>query len=157
MQKNDKGQLMIRGVKELPPAERKRVHWHAALMGTLFLGVYTVCFALFGSAPYRSPSLVFYYSDWGMIFVFAAVVCYCGAYLGLRLAVYVLGYVLPTQQQAWADHISQAQAFYSSDETHYPTSSSYNSYMSINPGSGLPMSGSSGVDTRGNPFGTNAW
>jgi hypothetical protein len=68
-----------------------------------------------------------------------------------------LGYALPTQQQAWAYEASQNPSFSSSDPLHYASSNSYDSYMSINPSSGLPMSGSSGVDISGNPFGSSSW
>lgn len=37
------------------------------------------------------------------------------------------------------------------------TSYEFDDHMSINPASGLPMAGSSGLDIYGNPSGTDSW
>jgi len=157
MQKNDKGQIMIRSVKDLPHSARKKAYQCAAGMGALALVISGFLILSLEIAAEENHMLSVFAEDWIMISAMSCIAIGLASYVGLRIAIYALGYALPTQQQVWENHISQGQAFYTSDVTHYPSSSWHDSYTSVNPGSGLPMSGSSGVDASGNPFGTSSW
>ena len=157
MHMNDKGQQMICSVKQLSPSQRRQVHLASVGMGALVLLIYCLGFLLIGSAPSKHQPFFFYYADWGMILAFGSAAFGLGFVFGSRMMIADLGYALPTRQQVWADALPHNQSFSSGDAPSYPASNTYGGYISINPSSGLPMSGSSGMDTHGNPFGTNAW
>jgi hypothetical protein len=151
MQKNDKGQVMISSIKKLSSAERKKVFCSSIGIGSLVLLIYGLLIVLLDYVPNQNDDL------WMLVFVGAANAFGFGAFFGFRLMISDLGYALPTRQQIWAHSLSQSHLFYSSDTQNHVYSHTDNSHMSINPSSGLPMSGSSGIDIAGNPFGTNSW
>ena len=157
MQKNNKGQTIIHSVSELSAEERQLVRLGSIGGGALVLAIYFPILLLFGIGPSKDAPLFVCCVDFGIIFVWAFVLCSHGIYWGRRLMAADLGYALPTRQQNWAYKASQYPSFSSGDAVHYASARTYNSHTSINPSSGFPMSGSSGIDTHGNPFGTRSW
>lgn len=151
MRKNDNGKWMIRSVRNLDSSQQRKVHMASIVVGSLVFLIYVLMLLLTDGSPGGLPM------DWIFVVVFGFVALYFGGLAGRHLMVYDLGFALPTRQQAWADTLAKSHSFYANEAALYPTTDSYSNDMSINPSSGLPMSGSSGMDTSGNPFGTNAW
>lgn len=157
MRMNDKGKVIIHSINELPSDAKGLIRLGAIGGGALVLAVYFSILLLFGVGPNKNDPLFVCCVDFGIIFAWAFALCSQGVYWGRRLMAADCGYVLPTRQQSFAYEASHKPSFSSGDAVHYASSSAYNNHMSINPSSGFPMSGSSGIDTHGNPFGTRSW
>lgn len=157
MEKNNKGQLMIRSIRELDSSQQRQVRLAAIAVGSLVFLIYALTILLVDALPDLSDPFGAVCIHSTLLLVFAVLAIYQGGLAGCYLMLSDLGFALPTRQQLWADTLTAQQSFSSDSETHYPSSQTYSSHMSINPSSGLPMSGSSGMDTSGNPFGTRSW
>ena len=157
MEKNNKGPLMIRSIRELDSSQQRQVRLAAIAVGSLVFLIYVLVILLIDDLPDLSAPFWSVCIHSTLLFVFAILAIHRGGLVGCHLMLADLGFALPTRQQQWADTLTTQQAFSSDIETHYSSSQTYSSHMSINPSSGLPMSGSSGMDTSGNPFGTRSW
>lgn len=157
MQKNDKGQVIIHSINELPLDEKKMVRLGAIGGGALVLAIYFPVLLLLGVGPSRQDPLFASCIDLGLVLAWAIGLGSQGVYWGRRLMAANLGYAFPARRQIWGDSSYQHPSFSSSEDVHYASASRYESHMSINPSSGLPMSGSSGIDIRGNPYGSSSW
>jgi hypothetical protein len=80
-----------------------------------------------------------------------------GSSFGFDLMLSDLGYALSLEHYEGADFSSRNQPFSSNESPSYHRSNHYSTHVSINPSSGRPMSGSSGMDVSGNPYGTRSW
>ena len=157
MQKNNKGQTIIHSVSELSAEERQLVRLGSIGGGALVLAIYFPILLLLGIGPSKQDPLFGCLVVLGVLFVWAVVLCWQGVYWGRYLMAANLGYAFATPLQTFAHNTSQNASFSSSDAVHYASSRAYHNHTSINPSSGFPMSGSSGIDTHGNPFGTRSW
>ncbi|ARB91042.1 hypothetical protein A6J40_02055 [Legionella longbeachae] len=144
----------IHSLSELSLAERKKVRFVAIGIGllTCFIGIsilYCLDIYPFTDRPKDFFAISCLVSIVPPLFLFALGYAF-GDFTQLMDLGYKRAYepncYSPTNTQYWGDH-----------ELHRITSSSSSPSMSINPASGLPMSGSSGMDCRGNPFGSNSW
>ena len=157
MKKNNKGQLMIRSIRELDSSQQRQVRLAAIVVGSLVFLIYVLVILLLDDLPSLNDPLGALCIHSTLLLLVAGVAIHQGGLAGCRLMLADLGFALPTQQQLWVETLTTHQSFSSDVETHYPSSHTYSSHVSINPSSGLPMSGSSGMDTSGNPFGTRSW
>lgn len=157
MEKNDKGQVVIHSIEELRPSQRRQVDRVAIGIGLLCALIYFLCFFLGGLVPDTSPPLIFSCISWFLFFAGAIVPFVFGRDFGLRMKLADMGYAFPKRHYAADYYRSPNQPFSSNDSPRYTASSFHSSTVSINPSSGQPMSGSSGMDISGNPYGTRSW
>ncbi|KTC80114.1 MULTISPECIES: hypothetical protein [Legionella] len=156
MEKNHKGQVIIRSIDELSAAEQKQIRLASLGIGSLVLLIEVLAFLAFGAFPSNSGSLFFYCADW-FLFVAVPLASYgLGSSFGFVLMLSDLGYAL-SLGHGGSDSSSLNQPFSSNESPSYHRSNNYGSHVSINPSSGRPMSGSSGMDISGNPYGTRSW
>jgi len=153
MENNYKGRVMIHSLDELPQALRKQIHLASLVAGSLVLLIAVLAFLVFGSFPSKHNSLFFYCTDW-LLFVVTPLGAFgLGACFGFELMLARLGYGLSFGSYS----ASLNQPFSSYDSPNYHHANNYSSPVSINPSSGRPMSGSSGMDISGNPYGSRSW
>ncbi|MGM9451936.1 hypothetical protein ACTAZI_01235 [Legionella bozemanae] len=156
MEKNHKGQVIIRSIDELSTAQQKQIRLASLGIGSLVLLIEILAFLAFGAFPSNSGSLFFYCADW-FLFVAVPLASYgLGSSFGFVLMLSDLGYAL-SLGHGRSDSSSLNQPFSSNESPSYHRSNNYGSHVSINPSSGRPMSGSSGMDNSGNPYGTRSW
>lgn len=156
MEKNHKGQSIIHSIEELRPSQRNQVKRAAIGIGFLMVLIFGLLLLLFDISPAYKSSL--FEGNIQLILLLASGVTAfdLGYKLGFYMKVADLGYALVSHPSA--DYYrSPNQAFSSSDSPRHSYSSFHSSSVSINPASGRSMSGSSGVDTSGNPYGTRSW
>jgi hypothetical protein len=157
MEKNYKGQVMIRSLDEISPEQRKKLHLASMGIGSLTLLIAVLIFLCFGKFPSNEGYLFFYCMDWIFLIVAPFAAFGFGACFGSDLMLSDLGFAFSYGYHGGSDSSSLNQAFSSHESSSFPHSSHYGSHASINPSSGRPMSGSSGMDTSGNPYGTRSW
>jgi hypothetical protein len=154
MEKNHKGQAIIHSLDELTLDQRKQIRLASRGVGLLALVVVLLAYLAFGSFPSKSDSLFFYCIDW-LLFVAKPLAAFgFGACIGFDLMLSDLGFVLSFGHRIGVDSSSLNQCFSSDNSPNYYRSSNYSTHVSINPSSGRPMSGSSGMDSSGNPWHT---
>ena len=149
----------IHSLDELPQEERQAVRSTALRIGFITCFIGTSLLYLLGFYPFTTGT--------GFEFVISFLLSFNPPVL-----LFVFGYVISESIKLAKLGYAKAATPYESSTSSYvsssfksPESSSFqprtihspHSSMSINPASGLPMSGNSGVDCRGNPFGTNSW
>jgi hypothetical protein len=143
----------ICSLNELPLDQRKSVRFIAIYMGlfTCLLGMTVLL--LLDAFPFFPPETGVFYLVTCLLSLNPPILLFVLGYgIGQLLKLRDLGYSLQSHTINFSNHSD----FLSNDiVTHQPCSVS--SSMSINPASGLPMSGSSLMDSRGNPLGTNSW
>lgn len=148
METKNNESVIISSVDELRPSLRIKVKKSAHLIG--FLTALVVVLGLFAFDIYP---MFFLNKDW-LLMIAIPLWFYCMGYLlGWNLALWDLGYVLGGVYSSKG--LSSEQG--SNDSSTAYHGCSYSSSVSINPSSGHPMSGSSGIDTYGNPYGTRSW
>jgi hypothetical protein len=153
MKTNDKGRVVIHSFDELPQGLQKQIRLASLQFGTLVLLIAVLAFLAFGTFPNKHNSLFFYCIDW-LLFVASPLGAFgVGACIGFELMLARLGFALPHGPYS----PSLNQSFSSYDSPNFQHVQNYGSPVSINPSSGRPMSGSSGVDIAGNPYGTRSW
>lgn len=157
MEKNYKGQMMIRSLDELPPEQRKKLRLASMGIGSLALLIVVLMFLCFGDFPSNKGSLFFYCTDWFLFLVSPLAAFGLGASFGYDLMLSDLGFAFSFGSYGGSDSSSLNQPFSSHESPNYHRSNHYGSSVSINPSSGRPMSGSSGMDISGNPYGTRSW
>ena len=157
MEKNYKGQVMIRSLEELSPEQRKKLRLASMGIGSLVLLIVVLLFLCFGDFPSYKDSLFFYCLDWLLLIATPVASFAVGASFGFDLMLSDLGFAFSFESYGGSDSSSLNQRFSSHDSPHYHRSNHYGSSVSINPSSGRPMSGSSGMDSSGNPYGTRSW
>jgi hypothetical protein len=157
MNKNDKGKMMIRSLDELTHVQRKQIRLASFGVGFFVLLVVVLAFLAFGSFPSKNSPLFFYCTDWILLIATPCASFGFGAAFGFELMLSDLGYVLSFGYRGGSDSLSLNQPFSSYDSPNYQHANNYSSPVNINPSSGRPMSGSSGMDISGNPYGTRSW
>ena len=157
MMKNDKRKRMLRSLEELTPAQRKPLYWASLGVGFLVLLVVVFAFLAFGSFPRKNSPLFVYCIDWILLIATPCASFGLGAAFGFELMLSDLGYALSLGYGGEGASLSPDHPFSSSHSPKYPHVNHYSSPVNINPGSGRPMSGSSGMDVSGNPYGTSSW
>src|SRR3546814_608853 len=146
---------LIYSVDEIRPSLRIKVQRAAHLMGFLVALAVVSAFLAFDFFPKQNHRF-FLYIDW-VLEICAPLAAYVVGYLfGLNIALWDRGYIL-AQGYPIGESSSLFQINHSNGSSSAYRGYSYGSSVSINPSSGRPMSGSSGVDTYGNPYGTNSW
>ncbi|MFA6302179.1 MAG: hypothetical protein WC627_03490 [Legionella sp.] len=155
MIKNDKGYITIDSLDELTPDQRKQVRFASIGAGVLSLLAVASAFLCFGLSPSKNSPLFFYCTDW-ILQIAVPFAGFCvGAGLVRHLMLLHLGYIVSGYNGGF-DTSSPNRGFSSYDSpTH--SANNYHSSVSINPASGRPMSGSSGMDISGNPYGSRSW
>ncbi|WP_298624829.1 hypothetical protein [uncultured Legionella sp.] len=154
MENTNNKRTLIYSVNELRPSLRIKVQRTAHLVGFLALLVVSFAFLAFGIYP-KGNDLFFLCGDWLLMIGIPLASYGMGYLLGWNSALWDLGFVL-FQGYSVGDG-SNHHMHSGNDTTHAYHGHSYSSSVSINPSSGRPMSGSSGVDTYGNPYGTRSW
>lgn len=158
MEKNDKGQFVIHSLAEMPVSERRQVYLATAGIGSLVLVAAILAYLCLYFPNNHHSDILFRRDAWSLRAFLGAYIFLIGSYVGFLLALRDLGYNYKGFHHHRFESSYQSNAFSSSDSsTIFHSSSHSSSYMSINPGSGLPMCGSSGMDTSGNPYGTRSW
>lgn len=157
MEKNHKREIVIHSLDELSPEQRKKLRLASMGIGSLVLLIVVLLFLCFGAFPSNKGSLFFYCIDWLLFLVSPLAAFGLAASFGFDLMLSDLGFALAYGYHGGSDSSSINQPFSSHDSPSYHSSSHYGSSVSINPSSGRPMSGSSGMDTSGNPYGTRSW
>jgi len=144
----------ITSLKELAVRERKKVQRTARGIGllTCALGIATLYFI--NIYPFIDGKGFFFWINCLLSLNPPVLLFALGYVLGEFAQLADLGYLRSYQV---SDSGFNENPSFGSNETISHRPYSFNSPMSINPASGLPMSGSSGMDSRGNPFGTNSW
>ncbi|HAU1387074.1 TPA: hypothetical protein KKX58_001662 [Legionella pneumophila] len=157
MEKNSKGQILICSSSELLPYQIKSLNRTSAGIGALVVLVYLWILFLFDGFPETNQSLFFYAHGWILILGFGFFAFLQAAEFAFYMKLADMGYALSRRRQSSDYYPSSQQSFSSSNGSGHSFSSTYEASTSINPGSGLPMVGSSGIDTSGNPYGTRSW
>jgi len=157
MEKNHKAQLIIRSIDELPTVQQKQIQLASIGIGSLVLLIELLAFLAFGSFPSNSGSLFFYFADWFLFLAVPFASFGLGSSFGFVLMLSDLGYALSLEYHSGAGSSSLNQPFSANESPSYHRSNHYSSHVNINPASGRPMSGSSGMDISGNPYGTRSW
>ena len=128
----------------------------AHLIGFLVSLIVVLGCLAFDFFSHASKELLFLCADWFLI-------------LATPFGAYLVGYLFGLKIALWDKGIALVDGYGASGEgsslhmnDSNGSSSAYRGYnfgssVSINPSSGRPMSGSSGVDTYGNPYGTRSW
>lgn len=144
----------IQSIKELPSVLRRQIVSTALTLGTIALIGALLAFFICDPFPIKSDSVLLSCIDWivniGLILGSFGFVAAMTAHLMLTYHGYVL---FPN---AYHSDCSSQKRFSSYDSTIH-TANNYATSVSINPSSNLPMSGSSGMDISGNPYGTRSW
>lgn len=156
MEKNHKGQTIIHSIYELRPSQRRELRRASGIIGGLCVLIYLLLILLFDGFPAYKNSVFETSIHWVFLLAFGTGALDLGYYkLGYYLKLADMGYVLAYQSSDY--YRSPNQAFSSSDSPRHSYSSFHSNSTSINPASGRPMSGSSGMDISGNPYGTRSW
>lgn len=146
---------LIHSLNELPQDERIAVRSFAIKTGlvTCFVGV-AVLYAL-GVYPFTMETGFAFFITVLLSFNPPILLFAFGYAIAQSIKLNQLGYAMPTSlHQPYSNTTTTDSALRSVDiHTYHPTTMHHTS-MSINPASGLPMSGNSGIDCRGNPYGT---
>ncbi len=146
---------LIFSVYEIRPSLRIKVQRAAHLVGVLVALVALLAIFAFDFFPKQNIPF-FVYIDW-VLEICAPLAAYVVGYLfGLNIALWDKGFVL-AQGYPIGENSSLSQMNQSNGSSSVCRGYNYGSSVSINPSSGRPMSGSSGVDTYGNPYGTRSW
>ena len=140
---------------EIRPSLRIKAQRMAHLIGFLAsLVVVLGCIAFDFFSP-RNHDLLFLCIDWLLMIATPLGAYGIGYAFGLQIALLDMG-ILVIDCHPADNHLSH--------QTNHPNGSSnvyrgynFGSSVSINPSSGRPMSGSSGVDIYGNPYGSRSW
>ncbi|HGD2626304.1 TPA: hypothetical protein ACI3W2_002708 [Legionella pneumophila] len=152
--KNNKRKTMY-AWNEIRPSLRIKAQRMAHLIGFLaFLVVVLGCIAFDFFSP-TSHDLLFLCIDWLLMIATPLGVYGIGYAFGLQIALGDMG-VLVIDCHPEDYHLSQ-QTSHSNGSSNVYRGYSLGSSVSINPSSGRPMSGSSGVDIYGNPYGSRSW
>lgn len=152
--KNNKREL-IYSLNDVRPSILLNAKRTAHLIGFLISLVVVLGCLVFDFFAHGSKELLFLCIDWFLMLATPIGAYLVGYLFGLKIALwekgfaFVDGYVLGEGSSLHMNHSNS-----SSSACH---GYSYSSSLSINPSSGRPMSGSSGVDTYGNPYGTRSW
>ncbi|HRD70418.1 MAG TPA: hypothetical protein PK657_09750 [Legionella sp.] len=145
----------INSLHELSCVERKKVHRTGLRIGLLTCCTGVLFLVCMGIYPFTVNDSVFFFCLACLLSLNPPIFLFAFGYLIAQYAQLAkLGYKLPLFTP---DFDSDHQAVVGSDEHSIHQPYSFSSSFSINPGSGLPMSGSSGMDIRGNPYGTSSW
>jgi hypothetical protein len=123
----------------------------ARCIGVLGVLISLIALPTWGEFPTRNTPLLVFCSDWIFIIAIPFAAYTYGAIIGYHAMLAALGY-----QYFEDDSFSENQSFSTNDSSIH-RASDYSTSTSINPSSGLPMSGSSGMDVSGNPYGTRSW
>lgn len=145
----------ICSLNELSLDQRKRVRFVAISMGlfTCLLGMILLLF--FDAFPFFPSETGLFYLVTCLLSLNPPVLLFGLGYgVGQIAKLRDLGYSLQSQAH---DFGGRANHDFLNNEITSHQPSSFSSSMSINTASGLPMSGSSLMDSKGNPFGTNSW
>lgn len=156
MEKTNNKRTLIYSVNELRPSLRIKVQRIAHLFGFLAFLVVGLAFLAFGIYP-KGNDLFFLCGDWLLMLGIPLAAYGMGYLLGWNIALWDLGFVLFQGYPIGDSSLSNHHQHSGNNTTSAYHGYSYSSSVSINPSSGRPMSGSSGVDTYGNPYGTRYW
>lgn len=149
----------IHSLDELPFEERQAVRSTALRTGVITCFIGTSLLYLLGFYPFImgtgfefAISFLLSFNPPVLLFAF-------GYAISESIKLSKLGYAKATTPYESSTNPYFSSSFKSPESSSFQPSAihSPHSSMSINPASGLPMSGNSGVDCRGNPFGTNSW
>lgn len=157
MNKDYKGRIMIHSLDELSLEQRKKLRLASMGIGALVFLIVVLIVLCFGGFPSNKGSLLFYCTDWLLFLVSPLAAFGLAASFGFDLMLSDLGFALSYGYPGGSDSSSQNPTFSSHESPSYSRLNHYGSSVSINPSSGRPMSGSSGMDTSGNPYGTRSW
>lgn len=146
---------VLRSFSDLSVAERKKVWLIALSIGFLVALIYLELFVLCYGLPDKTDPFAFDVM-WSIALGGAFVLFGLTLLFAFDLMVSDLGYHLPTHVYEGIEHQVSTPAF-STPPTQILQAYSFETPMSINPASGLPMSGGSRMDTSGNPYGSNSW
>lgn len=155
MDKNHKGKVMIHSLDELPQDLRKKLFLASFGIGLLVFLIVVLAFLVSGIFSSKESSLGI--ADWALFVATPLGAFGFGACFGFELMLSDLGFALALRHHTGSDFSSINQPFSSHDSPNYHRSNDYSSHVNINPSSGRPMSGSSGMDISGNPYGTRSW
>lgn len=154
MEKKSTHKKLVLSVRALPLALQKIVRKASIISGSIGLILYVLFVFSLGSLAFDDlfPLIIFF-----GVFVCAPVA------LARFWVLSKFGYALPfhliskyaKNPAFYSDFNHTNTSFHSHDSSSHSYSNSYHS--SINPSSGLPMCGSSGIDTSGNPYGSRSW
>lgn len=144
----------INSLNELSLAERKQVRFTALGIGLLTCFIGTIVFYFMDDYLFTEGTGFFFVVSCILSFVPPLFFFVFGYLLGDFVGLADLGYMRAYQTNNYSNANGVSLMIH---ELSAPQLTSISSSMSINPASGLPMSGSSGMDSRGNPFGTNSW
>ena len=154
MEKKSKERVLVSSVEDLRPSLRFKAQRAANLIGFLALSVVLLAFLAFDVYP-KNKDLFFLCGNW-LLMISTPIAAYIMGYLlGLNVALWDMGFAF-AQGYAVDENGMHLSNFSHSEASGYG-GYSIGSSISINPSSGLPMSGSSGVDTHGNPYGSRSW
>ena len=154
MEKKAKKRVLISSVEDLRPSLRKKAQRAAYLIGVLALSLVLLGFLIFDVYP-RDKDLFFLCGNW-LLMISTPLAAYGMGYLfGLNVALWNMGFAFA--QEYVVDENGMHLPNFSNSEASGYRGYSIGSSVSINPSSGLPMSGSSRVDTHGNPYGSRSW
>jgi hypothetical protein len=122
------------------------------LLGSLFVLLYMVWIYFSQMQPPNNLPLELYYGEWLRILASGVVAYLIGSGIGFLLQLQDLNSI------NYFSFDNNSTDFFSE----YPMDDNLavktpENTMSINPASGLPMSGSSRMDSSGNPYGSNSW
>lgn len=156
MENNRKGQVIIHSIDELRPSQKNQVKQSAIGIGLLMVLIYCSLVVFFDIFPDYKSSLFEGNIQLILLFAFGAAAFDLGYKLGFYMKTADLGFSFAKQTNVGTYSQSPNQPFSSSETARFQQSFQGNS-VSINPSSGRPMSGSSGMDISGNPYGTRSW
>jgi hypothetical protein len=145
----------INSLHELSSVEREKVHRTGLGIGFLTCCIGVLFLTCMGVYPFTVNDSVFFFFLTCLLSLNPPIFLFVFGYLfGQYAQLNKLGYKLPLCTPEFdLDHHARVGI----DDHSIPQPYSFSSSFSINPGSGLPMSGSSGMDNRGNPYGTSSW
>ena len=155
MEKKHKEHVLISSVNEIRPSLRIKSKQTAHFVGFFVSIAVVLGFVAFDFFPKQNDRF-FQYIDL-LLMISTPLAAYIVGYLfGLNIALWSKGFVL-TEGYPGGNNSSLSQINQSNGSSSAYRGYSFGSSVSINPSSGRPMSGSSGIDTHGNPYGTRSW
>lgn len=150
-----KSRVLISSINEIRPSLRIKIERVAHVIGLLFSIILVLAFLAFDFFP-KEHDWFSFCIDWVLKIVSPLVFYVVGYLFGMNLALWDRGLTLSGRYPVNGDSAS-LQMNHSNDSCSAYSGYSYDSSVSINPSSGRPMVGSSGIDTYGNPYGTRSW
>lgn len=155
MRKQSNKKKLIYSLNDVRPSILLSAKRAAHLIGFLISLVVVLGCSAFDFFSHPSKELLFLYADWLLMLATPLGAYLVGYLFGLKISLWDKGFALVDGYVA-----GEGSSLHMNDSN--GSSSAYRGYnfgssVSINPSSGRPMSGSSGVDTYGNPYGTRSW